>query len=518
LFADADLSEEGMAELPSRLTARSSRSRARARDEAGFVVPTVLFFLLAILAVVTVALLASIQAQSGSIRDQGTKAAVATAEAGVTQAVFNYNGGFTLTDNSGRTNNPCLVPVTNPPGTVQPRATAATYGANSWCTPVAAASGTGAYTYQVCPVYTDSTGAVHNCPSTSTAGSVEVVSTGTVNGVTRRVDVIAKSVSGQPIFIDAGVKSQTNLIVDSNGEVHSASSAGGSIILGSTSAKLCGGATVGPTGSATGAGTYTASTDCTGTHLSLGTVGHQPLTLPPVNQGTAATVNDDCRIRAAVTNAAACSPNDYRDLISGNTSDVTWNPSTRQLAMSGQKTSLTLTGQTYSFCKLTMSQNSTLYAAANQKVRIFFDSPEACGLPAYNASNGTTQKATAQLYTESNTRITASGDPNTTSLGIYAIGSQTIPTGILMSSNSDNNAACVQNFVIYAPLTNIELNSNSTYCGAIAGLSIHLDQNARFYTDAVSQAIPLPGTAPHYTTSRFVDCSAGAASPPNAGC
>src|SRR4051812_4483127 len=108
-----------MAELASRLTARSSCTRTRAHDEAGFVVPTVLFFLLAILAVVTVALLASIEAQSGSTRDQGTKVAVATAEAGVTQAVFNYNGGFTLTDNSGRTNNPCLVPVTNPPGTVQ---------------------------------------------------------------------------------------------------------------------------------------------------------------------------------------------------------------------------------------------------------------------------------------------------------------------------------------------------------------------------------------------------------------
>ena len=162
-----------------------------------------------------------------------------------------------------------------------------------------------------------------------------------------------------------------------------------------------------------------------------------------------------------------------------------------------------------------MQQNSTIYVAANQSVSIFFDSPQSCGLSAYDPSTVNTQKATAQMWLESNTRITASTG---LALGIYFVGSQTIPTGVLMSSNSDGNAACVQNFVIYAPLTQVELNSNSTYCGAIAGLAIHMDQNARFLTDDASRSIVLPGTAPHYVKSRFVDCADAPAAPPNSGC
>ena len=79
------------------------------------------------------------------------------------------------------------------------------------------------------------------------------------------------------------------------------------------------------------------------------------------------------------------------------------------------------------------------------------------------------------MWLESNTRITASGntgDPSALNISIYFVGSTTIPTGVLMSSNSDQNAACVQNFVLYGPLTQIEMNSNSTYCGVIAGQSV----------------------------------------------
>jgi hypothetical protein len=122
------------------------------------------------------------------------------------------------------------------------------------------------------------------------------------------------------------------------------------------------------------------------------------------------------------------------------------------------------------------------------------------------------------MWLESNTRITASGDPSALNIAIYFVGSSTIATGALMSSNSDQNAACVQNFVLYAPLTQIEMNSNSTYCGVIAGLSVHMDQNAKFITDDISRTVVLPGSTPHYSVSKFVDCSAAPASPPNSGC
>ena len=57
--------------------------------------PTVMFMLLAVFSVVSIGVVASIQAQSGSVRDQQTKSALASAEAGVSQALLHYNGDFT---------------------------------------------------------------------------------------------------------------------------------------------------------------------------------------------------------------------------------------------------------------------------------------------------------------------------------------------------------------------------------------------------------------------------------------
>jgi hypothetical protein len=493
----------GMRDGCKRLT---ERAPGLAHGERGFALPTVMFMLLAVFAIVSVGVFTTISAQQGAVRDQETKSGLTASEAGVTQALLTYNGGFTPLTVSGVTVPTCYTPVSNPPNTVEPRVPLN----GGWCDPVSGSNASGSFTYQACP---PGPAGPLTCAQ---PGTLEVVSTGNENGVTRRVDVVAKSVSGQPVFLDAGVKSQTNIVLDSNAEIHSPSSAGGSITLGSTSTKLCGLTTVGTSGTLTGSGLYSGNADCTGAPLSHTTVTHQSIVLPPINQGTAASVNDNCRISRAIPVAdSKCTFNstDPKDLVN-NPGNITWTPSTRRLALTGQKTSLTLTGKIYSFCKLTMSQNSTLYVAPNQPVSIYFDRPEDCGpLPAYSGTS-----ATAQMWLESNTRITASSNPSALNVALYFVGSPTIPTGVVMSSNSDSNAACVQNFVIYAPYTQIEMNSNSTYCGAIAAQSIHMDQNARFYTDDASRQIVLPNTAPHYMQSKFVDCTAAPASPPNAGC
>ena len=481
-----------------------SSSRRRLRSERGFAVPTVLLMMVAAFAIVGVAVTASIDAQRGTVRDQSSKEALAVAEAGVTKALLIYNGGLGLT-----TTAPCLTPVTNPPNTVQPRAVEA----DGWCAPVEGSGGGGTFSYQICP-----NTSFHACAG---EGTIEIASTGTYNGVTRRVDVVASSAAGSQVFLDAGIKSQNDIVMDSNAEIHSATSAGGSITLGSTSTKLCGLATVGPDGTAAGSGTYSASEDCAPPLLPLDSVGEQEVVLPPVDQGEAATINDNCRITAAKSGTAACAGDaTKRDTISGSPNNVVWDPAARRLDLTGQSTTLTLTGTTYSFCRLTMSQNSAIYVQAGEKVNIFFDSPEACGLPGYDSSTSGTKASTAQMYLQSNTRIAAGSGQ---ALAIYFVGSPPprppgIRSGVLMSSNSDGNAACVQNFVIYGPFSEIELNSNSTYCGAIAGESIKMNSNARFYTNDAAQSISLPGAVPRYVINKFVDCSAAPASPPNAGC
>jgi hypothetical protein len=154
-----------------------------------------------------------------------------------------------------------------------------------------------------------------------------------------------------------------------------------------------------------------------------------------------------------------------------------------------------------------MSSNSSLIVSSGHTISIYFDSPEACGY-----SSGVTQ-----LDMSSNTRITTN-DGGPAQVQLLFVGSTTRATNLLMSSNTDINASCVQNFVVYAPLTDIEMNSNSTYCGALAGKSLHLDSNADIRTNANSQGFIIPPTAAHYTWDRFVECTAATASPPNTGC
>jgi hypothetical protein len=235
------------------------------------------------------------------------------------------------------------------------------------------------------------------------------------------------------------------------------------------------------------------------------TVNQQPLVLPPVNQGDVVTNNDNGRFFT-------------QDVISGNKSKACWNGkngngdndsscSARHLDIQSN-TSVTLGGSKYSFCKLTMSSNTSLLVASGHTVSIYFDSPEACGY-----SSGV-----VQLDMASNTRITTN-DGQPAQVQLLFVGSTSTQTKILLSSNTDINASCVQNFVVYAPLTDVEMNSNSTYCGALAAKKLHLDSNADIRTDALSQGFTIPPTAAHYTFDRFVECTATTtASSPNAGC
>jgi Tfp pilus assembly protein PilX len=473
------------------------RVLGHASNDRGFALPTVMFMMLATFAVVSIGVLTTITTQNGTIRDQGTKLAFTSAEAGITQALMRYNGDFTTPASA-----PCLVPN----GT---SIAAASTQSGGWCAPVSG-SGAGDFSYQVCPG-----SATSAC--NSTPGTIEIVGVGTTDGVTRRVDVIARSSSGQQVFTDASVKMGDGIGLDANAAIHAGAAAGGDITLASNAAQ-CGPASVGVGDTMTTSGNagYYSSTNCTGP-LSTATVPQKDFILPPVNQGDAATVNDNCRIsRARSVQDPNCTfdNSDPKDLISGNTGNVGWVPSTRQLTISAN-TSLTLTGRTYSFCKISMSSNSALYLAAGQTVALFFDSPEACALP-YDVPSQP-ELGTTQLDVSSNARITsASGTP--ASVAMLFVGSPTRLTNLLMSSNTQISGSCVQNFVIYAPYTHIEMNSNSQYCGVMAGQSLHMDSNAEVFTNSLSQQFTLPGTAPHYTAEKFVECSAQSASPPDLGC
>jgi hypothetical protein len=165
-----------------------------------------------------------------------------------------------------------------------------------------------------------------------------------------------------------------------------------------------------------------------------------------------------------------------------------------------------LGGAKYSFCKLTMSSNTSLEVQSGHTVAIFFDSPEACGYPS----------GTAQMDLSSNSRVTAIGG-GPANVALMFVGSSSRTTRIHLDSNS-SAGGCEQNFVIYAPRTDIDLDSNATFCGAIAGKSLHMDSNARIFLDSGASNFILPATAAHYELDRFVECDVTAGSSPDGRC
>jgi hypothetical protein len=314
-------------------------------------------------------------------------------------------------------------------------------------------------------------------------------------------------VSGQSVFSDYQVKAGDGVTLDSNSRIHAGTATNGDISL-SSNAKQCGQASVGVGHQLQQAGSnsYFQDPECTTPNA---TVGEDDIVLPRVNQGDVATNNNNSNFfavdPASGNQAAACWSGHKASGANG-----TCGP--RELEI-GSNSAVTLNGTRYSFCKLTMSSNSALYVAAGQTVAIYFDSPENCG---YTSD-------VVQIEMASNTRI-SSNSGGESPVQLLFVGSEANPhdsdfihTILHLSSNTDINAACEQNFVVYAPLSDIVLNSNSTYCGALAGKSIHLDSYADVRTNGASQAFIVPYTSPHYTIDRFVECSATPDRPGSAG-
>lgn len=448
-----------------------TRNKRYTKGEAGFAVPTVLMATIAVFATGMAVLTAAVTTQGGVSRDQSSKEALAAAESGVAEALLHYNRIV------GSEAEPCLAGEPAAPSARTNPADSA-----SWCAPVgprALAGVTGGeFTYWVRPI---------SSKPWLTPDILEIVSEGTVNGQSRTVQVVARSSAGlQPFADSAGVIGLDSISGASNGAITGDVGTNGDISLGSNAHVYCNYAHVG-----VGRGfdlEGTASYTCTG-NVEYGT-----LSLPPVNQGDVPTNNSNARIG-------------LEDPFSG--SQYTWDPTTRELSL-GSNTTLTLGGANYSFCRVTLGSNSAIYIDPDAtQVHAYFDAPENC--PSYSAA------APRQLELKSNSRLSASGD-SPSQLALLFVGSDTLSTSALMGSNTQADG-CEQDFVVYAPRTTIEMNSNSSFCGAIAGQSITLGSNADITQSNFATDFVLPNTvAHHYDAEEFRDCGAVAKNPPDAGC
>jgi hypothetical protein len=71
--------------------------------------------------------------------------------------------------------------------------------------------------------------------------------------------------------------------------------------------------------------------------------------------------------------------------------------------------------------------------------------------------------------------------------------------------------------ILYAPRSYVDLDSNVTFVGGIAGVNVHLDSNTTVNSDISTNGFQFPVLL-HYRQSRYVECSATPISSPSDYC
>jgi hypothetical protein len=453
-----------------------------ARSERGMALPVALFAMISSVALAGAAVTATVDVQLGSHRDSDSKRAIQAADAGANIARLRLNRYATVVGPEA----PCLMLGTGNilVGTTQVEA-------DGWCPEVTGTVGSATYSYRISPVGSSECSPYDLC----------VVSTGTVDDVSRRVEVSYNSDGSgganenneenenegeetqeekeqkekeleeqeeeagndwsSGVGID-GVIGVDHVEIDNNADARVSVGTNGEVYV-HNNGNVCGNIRHGIGNKATFENN---GTQCDGYTISEGN-----LDLPPVSSfmpADIATNNSNYRLfkcakTSPVKEPTGCQSDTYSKSWS---STKPWNPSTRTIETSNNAT-LTLGGGDYFICRLELSNNSHLIMADGATVRVFFDTPENCGL-----SSGS-----KQIDVSNNANITSTGYQPTLGEyelpGFYLLGSTSISTKVEWSNNSGTNE-----FILYAPNSDIELKNNATFHGIVAGKTVHLQNNA----------------------------------------
>jgi hypothetical protein len=448
------------------------------RSEHGMALPAALFATVSSLALAGAAVMSTVDVQQGSKRDNGSKSAIGAADAGANVAMMRLNRHAALLTSE----EPCFKLNAT---TGELEAGPAPVGEPGWCAPIKGEVGGATYSYR-----TSAYGA--------TLGAVHVVSTGTANEVTRRIqlsltesnlwkgvtkaDLIGKELEKaekttnskaelEQIKIEllaaeeelkksggiAGLVGRESITASGNSDIHVGVATNGTLTT-SGNTSICGSIQVGIGKKWTHSGN---ASQCSGYSVTEGN-----LSIPAVSSfmpSDIATHNSNGRITACSKGLPAeC----QKDTYNGTWSKTDpFNPSNRSISLSGN-TILTLGGSDYWICSLQLSGNSKLIMAKGAHVRFFFDTPEHCG-----TSN--------QISMSGNNEITATGYQGTPGHfdmpGFYLLGSTTYTSQVSLSGNSSTT----DEFVVYGPDSYINVSGNATFKGIIAGKQIAWSGNGK---------------------------------------
>jgi hypothetical protein len=401
---------------------------------------------------------ASLAATREAMRDRNVKTAIEAADSGLAVSLYRLNK-FAASLTSSQ---PC-VGANGSSGVLGPEAAQG----NGWCRPQEEELGGGAaYSYQV------------SVPlRTSVAGQDvyqrEVVSVGAVGTQRRRVSLTVNAPSGKALFADT-VFSDEDLSMRNSSYIEGNARSNGNIIT-QNSSLICGNATIGPAKQFRGTGI------CSGFNVQEAT---EPWVLSPVVLPAS---NDNARIG---------DQDPWAD-----PSSISWNPTTRVLALRNSST-LTLTGENYVFCGLTLDQSSRLITPPDgSPVRIYIDAPENCD--GRTVSFGAYNSSTIQ---------NDSDDP--TMVQLYVAGSPFIPTSVELRNRTRLH------MVIYSPNSTLTFDNFSQVVGAVAAKRVVIQNNLEIRWDPrVANLLLGDVPLPTYTAQAWVECAAEpTAAAPDSGC
>jgi hypothetical protein len=452
----------------------------RFSGEDGMAVATALLAMTIAFSVASAVVVFSVNTQRGTTRDHDTKEAIAAADAGANVALMRLNQFSTALTSV----NPCI-------GLSGSLLVVTRAEADGWCRQFSGTVGGATYSYRVGPTPTA-------CTSVTSGATSCVVATGASNGVIRRVQVALASAPKHGPFSKAGLIGDEDITLSNNANIRVGVGTNGNVRL-KNGASICGDIRHG--GGKTIAFESPNATQCSGY---IQTEGEE--TLPPVSSfmpESILTSNSNyrlvkCTSEKPVKIPTGCQEDSYTKKWE---TTIPWNAETRTIEPA-QNSTLTLTGGDYFICRLVLGNNSHLIMGALASVRIFFDTPEHCEI----GPNG------AQIVVENNADITSSSYQTTLAvMGLYVMGSTTVPTKVVFDNKSTNE------FVLYAPYSNVYIENNATFKGAIAGKTVTMSNGATVEQDPGFEP-PDFGGSEVFTRQSYVQCTSAPASPPNANC
>jgi hypothetical protein len=427
--------------------------------------PTAVFAMIASVGFASAAIISSVNAQRGTARDSDSKSAIAAADAGASVAQMRLNrylGGLGLTT-------PCIGPA----GESQTPS-------GGWCPATSPESvGKATYSYRVSAYSED--------------GALSVVSVGTADGVSRRIEVGLVSLEGEEVFANEKLIGESSITLEGTPDIRTDIGTNGSVES-DGSGTICGDIRH-------GVGHSAPEPDCEN-DVTEGNKNLPPV-VPPEGIETN---NSNCRLAKDCADATAFDPFVGANGKEKRTSTEPWDAETRTINLGGNAT-LTMGGQDYFVCRL-LAKNGELIMAGGSHVRIYFDTPENCGL----------EDGDVQVEITGNATIKSTGynpDVGTFDLpGLYLLGSPNITTQVVLTGGSQNEE---NELMLYAPYSDVELGGNATWIGMIAGNTIRLHGTPTIESD--------PGINPPdiffsglWERTRYVECIGGSGSPPDASC